>query len=264
MRADEGALAYESVKPGQGIVIDAWEVAALWPTLFGDGMQIKLSDTQRRVRGDTFPPLKNAPVAKLFVDGLRGAAQGNQPAMRFWADFIAELGETVPAALRPARAVCRYRESRSGRDQVSLILRRLAADLMIQERSKNQKGQWAPVPERDWTSARWERAPCDVERWNAAVHPGCRLASGRGPRLVLVQEGGRFKPALRDIGTGKPDHGFKRIRVGKGLRRAPRMFGRACGNGGAENMATQHRKPMPCSRSSSSSLTTRAWRRISP
>ncbi len=90
VRADDGSLAYESVKPGQGIWIDAWEVAAL-AKLFGEGMQVKLSDLSDAF-ASAMPQLKNAPVAKLFVDGLRGASQGNQPAMRFWADFIVELG----------------------------------------------------------------------------------------------------------------------------------------------------------------------------
>jgi hypothetical protein len=74
VRADDGSLAYESVKPGQGILIDAWEVAGL-AKVFGDGMQVKLSDLS-----DAFaiamPELKNAPVAKLFVDGLRSAFPG--------------------------------------------------------------------------------------------------------------------------------------------------------------------------------------------
>jgi hypothetical protein len=188
VRADEGALAYESVKPGQGIVIDAWEVAAL-AKLFGDGMQIKLSDLSDAF-ASTFPPLKNAPVAKLFVDGLRGAAQGNQPAMRFWADFIAELGRQSRQHYDLLAPYVDTAKVDLDAIQVSLILRRLAADLMIQERSKNQKGQWAPVPKRDWTSARWERAPYDVE---GGTQPYIRDAvwhPERGPRLVLVQEGG--------------------------------------------------------------------------
>src|SRR5438309_151486 len=43
VRADDGSLAYESVTPGQGIIIDAWEVAAL-AKVFADGLQINLSD----------------------------------------------------------------------------------------------------------------------------------------------------------------------------------------------------------------------------
>jgi hypothetical protein len=189
VRADDGSLAYESVKPGQGIVIDAWEVAAL-SKLFGDGaMQIKLTDLSIAF-ATTFPTLKNAPVAKLFVDGLRGASQGNQPAMRFWAIFIAELGRR---SRQHYDLLAPYVDTETvdlDVIQESLILRRLAADLMSQERSKNQKGQRAPVPTQDWTSARWEHASYEVE---GATRPYIRDAvwhPERGPKLVLVQEGG--------------------------------------------------------------------------
>jgi hypothetical protein len=192
VRADDGTLAYEAVKPGQGIVIDAWEVAAL-AKLFGDGgMQIKLSDLSGAF-ANTFPSLKDAPVAKLFVDGLRGAAQGNQPAMRFWADFIAELGRQS----RPHYDLLAPYVDTTKVDldviQVSLILRRLAADLMIQERSKNQKGELAPAGERDGTSARWEPASYDVESGTRPYIQDAVWHPEPGARLVLVQEGGGQK-----------------------------------------------------------------------
>ena len=80
----------DPIKPAQGIVFDAWEVAAI-AKLYGDGMQIKLSDLSAAFSSHIVP-LKDAPVAALFVDGIRTAAQGNQPAKRCWARFIAELG----------------------------------------------------------------------------------------------------------------------------------------------------------------------------
>ncbi len=189
VRGDNGALAYESVKPGQGIVIDAWEVAAL-SKLFGDGgMQIKLTDLSNAF-ASTFPSLKNAPVAKLFVDGIRGAAQGNQPAMRFWADFIAELGRQS----RPHYDLLAPYVDTEKVDldviQVSLILRRLAADLMIQDRSKNQKGKLAPAGERDWTSARWEPASYDVEGARRPYIEDAVWHPEHGARFMLIQEGG--------------------------------------------------------------------------
>jgi hypothetical protein len=187
VRADDGSLAYESVKPGQGIIIDAWEVAAL-AKVFADGLQINLTDLSKAF-ASAMPALKNAPVDKLLLDGLRAAGNGNQPAKRFWADFIAELGRQsrkhydllapyVDAATVDLDAI-----------QVSLILRRLAADFMIQG-STNQKGEWAPLRGRDWASALWEHASYQVEAetrphvGDAVWHPES------GPRLVLVQEGG--------------------------------------------------------------------------
>ena len=187
VRADDGSLAYESVQPGQGIMIDAWEVAAL-AKVFGDGLQINLADLSNAFASG-MPALKNAPVDKLLLDGLRAAANGNQPAMRFWADFIAELGRQsrkhydllmpyVDSAIVDLDAI-----------QVSLILRRLAADLMIQEKSK--KAQWAPpIHDWNWLSSQRELASYALEDGtqphvrDAVWHPES------GPRLVLVQEGG--------------------------------------------------------------------------
>src|SRR5882724_7538762 len=60
VRGDDGSLAFESVKPGQGILIDAWEVAAL-AKLFGDGMQIRLTALSNSF-ATTVPSLKGAPV----------------------------------------------------------------------------------------------------------------------------------------------------------------------------------------------------------
>lgn len=187
VRADDGSLAYESVKPGQGIIIDAWEVAAL-SKVFADGLQINLADLSNAF-ASTMPSLKNAPVDKLLLDGLRAAGNGNQPAKRFWADFIAELGRQsrkhydllapyVDAATVDLDAI-----------QVSLMLRRLAADFMIQA-SNNQKGEFAPVRDWHWASSPWELASYNVEGrtqpyvQDAVWHPGSR------PRLVLIQEGG--------------------------------------------------------------------------
>ena len=191
VRGDDGSLAYESVKPGQGIMIDAWEVAAM-AKLFGDGFHIKLTDLSNAF-SSTMPQLKNAPLDKLFLQGLRGAAQGNQPAMRFWADFIGELGRQSRQHYDLLGPYVDTAKVDLDAIQVSLILRRLAADLMIQEGNKNQRGQWAPVRERDWPPARWEHATYDVE---GGTRPDIRDAVWHpegGPRLVLVQEGGGSK-----------------------------------------------------------------------
>ncbi len=200
VRGDNGALAYESVKPGQGIVIDAWEVAAL-SKLFGDGgMNIKLTDLGGAF-ASSFPSLKNAPVAKMLVDGLRASAQGNQPAMRFWADFIAELGRQSQHHYDLLAPYVDTEKVDLDVIQMSLILRRLAADLMIQDRSKKQQGQLDPVNEQDWRSARWEHAsyvedaaPPYIQ--DAVWHPD------RGPRLVRVQEGGGSRPCtISELGS---------------------------------------------------------------
>jgi hypothetical protein len=188
VRADDGSLAYPSVNPGQGIMIDAWEVAAL-AKVFADGLQIKLTDLSNAFTS-TMPQLKNAPMDQLFLRGLRAAAQGNQPAMRFWADFIAELGRQSRQHYDLLAPYVDTAKVDLDAIQVSLILRRLAADFMIQEGSNSQKGQWAPGRKRDWISAQWQPPLYDFEDEprpqvsDAVWHPDS------SPRLVLVQEGG--------------------------------------------------------------------------
>jgi hypothetical protein len=187
VRGDDGSLALESVKPGQGIVIDAWEVAAI-AKLLGDGMHIRLVDLSNAFAG-TVPPLKDAPVSALFLDGLRAAAQGNQPAMRFWADFIVELGrqsakpydllapdvDTEKIALDPI--------------QVSLILRRLAADLMLLDGNKSPKTQLAPGWEQYETSLR-QPASYNFEGGARPYYRDAVWHPDVASRLRLVQEGG--------------------------------------------------------------------------
>jgi hypothetical protein len=187
VRADDGSLAYESVKPGQGIMIDAWEVAAL-AKVFADGLQVHLADLSKAFAG-AMPALKNAPVDKLLLDGLRAAASGNQPAKRFWADFIAELGRQSRKHYDLLAPYVDAGEVDLDAIQVSLILRRLAVDFMIQG-STNQKGQWAPVRKRDWAPALWEHASYEVEDGTRPYARDALWHPGNGPGLVLVQEGG--------------------------------------------------------------------------
>jgi hypothetical protein len=191
VRADDGSLALESVKPGQGIVIDAWEVASL-AKLFGDGMQLKLVDMSNAF-ASTAPPLKNAPVVDLLLEGLRASAQGNLPAMRFWADFIAELGRHSAKPYDLLAPDVDTGKVDLDVIQVSLILRRVVADLMLLDVEKNKKGQLDPAWESDRPSAHWEPAIHNFEggarryrRYigNAVWHPG------DGASLRLVQEGG--------------------------------------------------------------------------
>jgi len=185
VRGDDGSLAFESVKPGQGIMIDAWEVAAL-AKLFGDGMQIRLTALSNSF-ANTVPSLKGAPVADLLLNGLHGAAQGDQPALRFWADFIVELGRqsaTPYDLLAPDLDTAKVDLDAI---QVSLILRRLVADMMILQGSKTHKTELAPAWKGDSASPRWR--PTSYKFDVGAIRDAVWRPGGR-PRLQLVQEGG--------------------------------------------------------------------------
>jgi len=198
VRGDNGALAYESVKPGQGIVIDAWEVAAL-AKLFGE-MHINLTDLSGAF-ASSFPSLKNAPVAKMLVDGLRAAAQGNQPAMRFWADFIAELGRQSKHRYDLLAPYVDTETVDLDAIQMSLMLRRLTADLMIQERSKKQQGQFDPGGEQGWAAARWEHASYAEDETRPQFRHAVWHPNG-GLQLMYVQEGGGSRPCtISELGN---------------------------------------------------------------
>lgn len=185
VRGDDGSLAFASVKPGQGILIDAWEVAAL-AKLFGDGMQIRLTALSNSF-ANTIPSLKGAPVADLLLNGLRGAAHGDQPAMRFWADFIVELGRQSATPYDLLASDLDTAKVDLDAIQVSLVLRRLVADMMILQGNKTHKAEFAPDWEGNSTSPRWKSASYkfDVGAIRDAVwRPGAQ------PHLQLVEEGG--------------------------------------------------------------------------
>ena len=188
VRGDDGSLAFESVKPGQGIMIDAWEVAAL-AKLFGDGMQIRLTALSNSF-ASAIPSLKKAPVADLLLEGLRHAAKSDQPAMRFWADFIVELGrqsEMPYDLLAPDLDTAKVDLDAV---QVSLVLRRLVADMMIVQGGKTHKAEFAPAGERGPTSPRWRSASY---KFDVAAIRDAVWRPGRRPHLEFVQEGGGSK-----------------------------------------------------------------------
>ena len=188
VRGDDGSVAFESVKPGQGITIDAWEVAAL-AKLIGDGMQIRLTALSNSF-ASTVPSLKGAPVADLLLSGLRGAAQGNQPAMRFWADFIVELGRRSATPYDLLASDLDTAKVDLDAVQVSLILRRLVADMMVLQRNKTHKAEFAPAWEVASTSSRWKSVPY---KFDGGTIRDAVWRPGRRPHLQFVQEGGGSK-----------------------------------------------------------------------
>ena len=188
VRADNGSLAYESVKSGQGIVIDAWEVAGL-AKLYGEDLQVRLTDLSRALR-NMLAPLKNVPVDALLVDGIRTAAQGKRSSLRFWAEFIAELGRQSSAPYDLLAPHVDTAKVTLDAVQLSLILRRLAADVLVANGRRNRQAQWAPARQSDWSSPRAMPA-----RYQLAGETGPDIRSAfwqadDRPRIVLVAEGG--------------------------------------------------------------------------
>ncbi len=185
VRADDGSIALESVNPGQGIVIDAWEAAAL-AKIFGDGMQVRFTDFGNAL-ASSIRPLKDAPLPAMLLTGLRADAESSQPTMRFWADFIIELGrrsaepyDLLAPDLDPGKVTL-------DGIQISLILRRLAADVLLID-GKEKHGTRST---REWDAASQLRpASFDFERSAGLKFDSAVWHPDFVPNLRLVQEGG--------------------------------------------------------------------------
>jgi hypothetical protein len=191
VRGDNGSLALESVKQGQGIYFDAWEVAAM-AKLFGEGMQVKLVDLSNAL-STTLPPFKGV-AATMFVDGIQAAAQGNSPAWRFWGRFIVELGrqsaqpyDLLAQQLDPATV-------NLDATQTLLILRRLTVDIMI--RSGGNKATEAGLSSGE-SFANGQASLKPAQCWSSVERPALHDAVWRGPRhprLLRIAEGDNNLP----------------------------------------------------------------------
>ena len=191
VRGDDGSLAIESVKQGQGIYFDAWEVAAM-AKLFGEDMHVKLMDLNNAMSA-SLPPFKGIAPA-MFIDGIRVAAQGKQPARRFWGRFIVELGresaqpyDLLAEQLDPATV-------NLDAIQTLLILQRLTADVMVRE-GRDKAAQmglsWGERVARTHPSinpARCQGVAQASALQSAIWHPR------RHPRLVNITDAGSSLP----------------------------------------------------------------------
>jgi hypothetical protein len=195
VRADSGSIAYESVKPGQGIVIDAWEVAGL-AKLYGEDMQVRLVDLSQALRS-MLTPLKNVPVDAMIVDGIRTAAQGKQSSLRFWAQFIVALGRQSSAPYDLVAPRVDTAKVTLDALQLSLILRRLAADVLVASGSRIRRAQWVPGWQSGWGSP---RATLASHRLPGASGSGTRSVPWRADRhahFVLIGESGGARTLRR-------------------------------------------------------------------
>src|SRR5687767_6671244 len=123
VRDPDGSL-MQTVEPGQGLIFEAWEVAAM-AKMYGEGKTATLTYLTDGLK--LIPELKRAPLNKILVDGIRGHAQGNHPSLRFWARLIVELGRHSD---QPYDMLTQQDEAGIRLDAVqsALILRRLAGD----------------------------------------------------------------------------------------------------------------------------------------
>ncbi|HEX8293263.1 MAG TPA: hypothetical protein VF570_15990, partial [Pyrinomonadaceae bacterium] len=128
VREEGGSVRRPAGGAGQGLVFDAWQLAAM-AKLYGDGYGVGFDRLGASLRA-LEPGLAGAPVTELLVEDLRLAARSENDALRFWSNFVIELGRQAeePYDLLTGDGLSR---ARLDAVQLNLILSRLAADFHV-------------------------------------------------------------------------------------------------------------------------------------
>jgi hypothetical protein len=123
VRDPDGSV-LQTVQPGQGLAFRAGEVAAL-AKMYGERRMVDLTYLCAGLKA--IPELKEAPLEKILLDGIRKHAQDGKSPLHFWARFIVELGRQrdEPSDML---GVTDPKNVRLDAIQAGLILRRLAGD----------------------------------------------------------------------------------------------------------------------------------------
>ena len=123
VRHEDGRLT-QTITPGQGLVFDGWEVAAM-AKMYGERRTLPLSRLTDDLR--LVPGLADLPLQKLLIDGIAQQAASKQPQLRFMGRLVVELGrraeEPYDLLASPDAAAVHLDPV-----QVALILRRLFGD----------------------------------------------------------------------------------------------------------------------------------------
>ncbi len=140
IRDAQGNIDYQS--GWQGMALDGWEVAAMARS-YGNGVGIGLGTF-----GDGLeiiaPEWKKETNVRDLVQGIRAATRSEHSALRFWANFIIELGRRAyaPYNLLDDEEV---KYARLDVVQLTLIMTRLAADLNFAAKRQGQQSPRAEV-----------------------------------------------------------------------------------------------------------------------
>jgi hypothetical protein len=175
---DRDGSVLQTVQPGQGLAFRAGEVAAI-AKMYGEGRTVELVYLSGGLK--SIPELKQAPLEKILLDGIRKHAQDGNSPLRFWARFIIELGRqrNEPSDILTADP----KNVRLDAIQAMLILRRLAGDFYGFAQREQQASALLQAQPVQRAPARRAAAP----RLNplfirAALHEGA------SPRLVRAIE----------------------------------------------------------------------------
>ncbi len=128
-------------EPWQGIAMQQWEVRLAAAMMLPErSVTLTLSDLAAFLV-EVAPELQGAPLEKLLVDDLRAIAESPVPTRRFLGNFIAALGRNATSHA-PYNLLGDVDPQTIELDglQVSLILRRLATDVVMLAAERNATG----------------------------------------------------------------------------------------------------------------------------
>src|SRR5579875_3626108 len=122
---DDGSVLAAPSDAGQGIAYSRWEIDAM---LASEGSFSTTLGNAGQAFAGAIPELAGAPLDQFLLQGLQDAAAGSNPDLRFWARFIAALGQQ---AQQPSDLTTATDPATVNLDtvQLTLALRRLAGDL---------------------------------------------------------------------------------------------------------------------------------------
>ena len=130
VNGSDGAVAVPAEGPDAGLVLESWQVRSLIGVVGArKHVSVPLASLATGLVA-TFPSLNDRPVAQLLADGIVDSAESDEPALRFWARFIIELGKqphAYPSYDLPTKPD--ITSVRLDAIQLSLIVRRLVAEL---------------------------------------------------------------------------------------------------------------------------------------
>ena len=187
---DRDGSVLQTVQPGQGLAFRAGEVAAI-AKMYGEGRMVELVYLSDGL--ESIPELKQAPLEKILLDGIRKHAQDGKSPLRFWARFIIELGRQR-AEPSDMLGDADPKNVRLDAIQAALILRRLAGDFYGFAQREQQASAWFEAQPVRSARAQWS----DAARQNqllirAVLHHGASLlpATASAPEAKLpAQRGG--------------------------------------------------------------------------
>lgn len=130
VRGPSGQRVVEPPQPVQGTVLESWEIRPL-VALARDRrtVLVPLEELGVLVRA-TLPPLAEAPVERMLIEGLHRHATDSTSPLFFWATFVNALGGPEAPGEADLLTVGEPRDVVVNGLQASLLLRRFAVDLL--------------------------------------------------------------------------------------------------------------------------------------